>query len=208
MMRTKSGGSKIGLALAGVAVIGTIALFAPKLLLGKAVINDIASDRSAPMPNSDGASETETLIDLAGRSVPVIRGGLYDRFRSNPPLSVIEQERPDLDLSWFKTLSKERKDVGFVTYSPNFYYSNSSITAIYTADMDAIEALIPAPVKGVVQPISYAPGKRALPFFFLFRAQLEQAKKGAAMLRIEPAIQIHTSRTGECRISATFRGCY
>lgn len=70
---------------------------------------------------------------------------------------MIEKERPDLDLSWFRTLDKERKDVGFETYSPNFYYSNSSITAIYMADMDRIQELIPDEVKELVQPISYTP---------------------------------------------------
>jgi hypothetical protein len=30
-----------------------------------------------------------TTINLAGHEVPVVRGGLYDRYRSNPPLSVI-----------------------------------------------------------------------------------------------------------------------
>nr|WP_197467516.1 hypothetical protein [Vibrio cidicii] len=33
-----------------------------------------------------------SIIDIAGHEVPVTKGGLYDRFRSNPPLSVIRQE--------------------------------------------------------------------------------------------------------------------
>lgn len=32
-----------------------------------------------------------TIIDLAGHKVPVLKGGLYDRFRSNPPLNVIAE---------------------------------------------------------------------------------------------------------------------
>ena len=106
------------------------------------------------MENSDS-----TLINLAGHKVLVLKGGLYDRFRSNPPLSVIAEERPDIDLSWFKTIQKQKKEVGFTTYSPNFYYSNSSITAIYTADMKILKKLIPAKVRDIVKPISYSPGR-------------------------------------------------
>ncbi len=36
----------------------------------------------------------------------------------------------------FEQLKKERVDIGFESYSPNFYYRNSRVTAIYTADGD------------------------------------------------------------------------
>jgi hypothetical protein len=107
----------------------------------------------------DTIKSEQTVIDLAGHQVPVLKNGLYDRFRSNPPLSVIEKERPDIDLSWFKSIQKEKKEVGFTTYSPNFYYSNSSITAIYTADMKTLKNLIPAEVRDIVKPISITPGR-------------------------------------------------
>ncbi|MFT4155180.1 hypothetical protein [Parafilimonas sp.] len=103
--------------------------------------------------------ENEIMIDLAGHDVPVLKGGLYHRFRSNPPLSVIAKERPDIDLSWFETIQKERKYVGFITFSPNFYYSNSSITAIYTADMKRLKELVPVAVVDLVKPISIVPGR-------------------------------------------------
>jgi len=107
----------------------------------------------------DTIKSKKTIIDLGGHQVPVLKDGLYDRFRSNPPLSVIEKERPDIDLSWFKGIQKEKKEVGFTTYSPNFYYSNSSITAIYTADMKTLKNLIPATVRDIVKPISITPGR-------------------------------------------------
>jgi len=91
--------------------------------------------------------------------MPVLKGGLFDRYHSNSPMDVIAKERPDIDLTWFKTIQKEKKEVGFTTYSPNFYYSNSSITAIYTADMGKIKELIPNEVKDLVKPISYTPGR-------------------------------------------------
>lgn len=100
-----------------------------------------------------------TVIDIAGHDVPVVKGGLYDRFRSNPPLSVIEEESPDTDLSWFRTLEKTKVDIGFESYSPNFYYENSKVTAIYTADLDRLRELMPAEVLEQVEPLQVWPGR-------------------------------------------------
>ena len=38
----------------------------------------------------------------------------------------------------------------------NFYYSNTSITAIYTADMSKIKELLPAEVKNLVKYFSFS----------------------------------------------------
>ncbi|MFZ8169107.1 hypothetical protein ACO1HB_09780 [Alteromonas macleodii] len=100
-----------------------------------------------------------SIIDIAGHEVPVTKGGLYDRFRSNPPLSVIREETPDVDLSWFEGIQKTKVDAGFETYSPNFYYENSRITAVYTADLDRLKALMPAKVLESVQPLQIWPGR-------------------------------------------------
>ena len=103
--------------------------------------------------------QNSTMIELAGRAVPVLKGGLYDRYRSNPPLEVIAREQPGLDLSWFKTLTKQRVDIGFESYSPNFYYRNSRITAVFTADLDVLNQLMPEAVKQQVQPLQVWPGR-------------------------------------------------
>ena len=105
------------------------------------------------------AADTTATIDIAGHPVPVVAGGLYDRYRSNPPLSVIQAEAPDLDLSWFRTLPKTKVDIGFDTWSPNFYYRNTRITAIFTADIDRLRALIPPQVAETVQPLQVWPGR-------------------------------------------------
>lgn len=105
------------------------------------------------------AQSQTTTIDIAGQPVPVVKGGLYDRYRSNPPLSVIAAEAPDVDLSWFKQLNKERVDMGFESYSPNFYYKTSRVTAIFTADLDQLKALMPAKVLEQVQPLQVWPGR-------------------------------------------------
>lgn len=103
-------------------------------------------------------SATKT-IELAGEKVPVVKGGLYDQYRSNPPLSVIAEQAPDVDLSWFKTIKKQKVDMGFESYSPNFYYKNSKITAVFSADLDMLTSLIPASVLEHVEPISLWPGR-------------------------------------------------
>lgn len=105
-----------------------------------------------------------TVIDIAGHPVPVLKGGLYDRYRSNPPLSVIQAQAPELDLSWFKTLPKTQVDIGFASYSPNFYYRNSRVTAVYTADLERLRALIPTKVLEQVQPLQVWPGRGLVAF--------------------------------------------
>jgi len=98
-------------------------------------------------------------INVGGYEVPVVAGGLYERFHSNPPLTVIAAERPEIDLDWFKNLKKEKVDIGFESYSPNFYYQNSKITAVYTADIDRLRELMPEQVRNEVQPLQVWPGR-------------------------------------------------
>ncbi len=144
-------------AAAVVALGGAAVLYGPNLALDHAVLTTLSPVTARQMADRDAANTA--TVDLAGHDVPVLEGGLFDRYRSNPLLSVVQAARPTLDLSWFEGIPKEKNEVGFTTYSPNFYYENSSITAIYTADMASIEKLIPQVVRKVVKPISFAPGK-------------------------------------------------
>lgn len=100
-----------------------------------------------------------TMVDIAGQQVPVVAGGMYDRFRSNTPLSVVAKESPKTDLSWFKTLNKTKLNIGFESYSPNFYYENKKVTVVYTADLNKLRALMPAKVLEQVQPVQIWPGR-------------------------------------------------
>lgn len=119
----------------------------------------IVTATKAQTQSEAGTAHNTRTIDIAGHSVPIVAGGLYDRYRSNPPLSVIQAEAPEMDLSWFKTLPKTRVDIGFETYSPNFFYKNRSITAIFTADLDRLRALMPAQIRQQVQPLQLWPGR-------------------------------------------------
>lgn len=109
--------------------------------------------------SSQARTVVTTAIDIAGHVVPVVKGGLYDRYRSNPPLAAIAAEAPDLDLSWFRGLEKKKVDIGFASYSPNFYYRNSRVTAIFTADLGRLRALMPPQVLATVQPLRIWPGR-------------------------------------------------
>jgi len=123
----------------------------------------MANHALAGTPEMPNPTET-TTIDIAGHPVPVVKGGLYDRFRSNPPLSVIAAEVPGVDLSWFKGLEKHKVDIGFESYSPNFYYQNSRVTAIYTADLERLRALMPPEILATVQPLQVWPGRGLIAF--------------------------------------------
>jgi hypothetical protein len=127
------------------------------------LITTFASAALAETPQMPDLTET-TTIDIAGHPVPVVKGGLYDRFRSNPPLSVIATEVPGVDLSWFKGLAKNKVDIGFESFSPNFYYQNSRVTAIYTADLDRLRALMPPEILATVQPLQIWPGRGLIAF--------------------------------------------
>lgn len=127
------------------------------------LITTFANAALAETPEMSDLTET-TTIDIAGHPVPVVKGGLYDRFRSNPPLSVIATEVPGVDLSWFKGLTKHKVDIGFESYSPNFYYQNSRVTAIYTADLDRLRALMPPEILTTVQPLQVWPGRGLIAF--------------------------------------------
>lgn len=123
------------------------------------VITTNHSPAWAEHQNIDQETLEYNTIDIAGYEVPVVEGGLYDRFRSNPPLSVIEAESPATDLSWFKTLEKTKVDVGFETYSPNFYYDTSKVTVIYTADIYSLRNKIPVEIRDYIQPLEVFPGR-------------------------------------------------
>ncbi|MQA21054.1 acetoacetate decarboxylase (ADC) [Rugamonas rivuli] len=124
-----------------------------------AVSGLILSSVGAPSWAENLTEPKQVLIHIGGHDVPVVAGGLYDRFRSNPPLSVVASEAPDVDLSWFKGIKKEKVDIGFESYSPNFYYKNRKITAVFTANLDRLRELMPEKILQEVQPLQIWPGR-------------------------------------------------
>lgn len=96
-------------AAAVAALGGAAALFGPNLALDHASLTTLPPETARPPADRDAANTA--TVDLAGHEVPVLEGGLFDRFRSNPPLSVVQGARPELDLSWFEGITKEKKEV-------------------------------------------------------------------------------------------------
>ncbi len=127
------------------------------------LMNAVSAFAWADSPVETKEAES-VMMTIGGHEVPVVAGGLYDRFRSNPPLSTIESEAPDVDLSWFRGLKKTKVDMGFESYSPNFYYKNNRITAVFTADLDTLRELMPAEVLANVQPLQVWPGRGLVAF--------------------------------------------
>jgi hypothetical protein len=110
-------------------------------------------------PAASTPTRATTTVQVGPVAVQVPANGFYARYQSNTPLSVVQQTLPNIDLSWFKTLPKTEVDVGFKTHSPNFYYDNGRVTAVYTADLSRLKALMPASVMQVVQPVQIWPGR-------------------------------------------------
>ena len=132
--------------------------FSNLLVVAGVLLNALAFPSwAAGLPESEPVRAVTTSI--AGQDIPVVAGGLYDRYHSNPPLSVIATEAPDIDLSWFKELKKTKVDMGFESYSPNFYYKNSRVTAVFTADLARLKALMQAEVLEHIQPLQVWPGR-------------------------------------------------
>lgn len=130
--------------------------------IAAAVSGLVLSIAASPSRAEHAVENRQLIIDIAGHAVPVAAGGLYDRFRSNPPLSVIASEAPELDLSWFKEMQKEKVSIGFDSYSPNFYYKNRKITAVFTADLARLKELMPEDILKQVQPLQVWPGRGAV----------------------------------------------
>ncbi|MCX7289679.1 acetoacetate decarboxylase (ADC) [Janthinobacterium sp.] len=133
-----------------------------KMKIAAAATGLILSTAASGSWADTGMENTQVLMNIAGHDVPVKAGGLYDRFRSNPPLSVVAAEAPDVDLSWFKGIKKEKVAIGFESYSPNFYYKNRKITAVFTADLERLKELMPEDIRKQVQPLQVWPGRGAV----------------------------------------------
>lgn len=127
-----------------------------------AAVSAVILNAAVPSWAENAPENKPVIINIADHDVPVAAGGLYDRYRSNPPLSVIAAEAPELDLSWFKGIKKEKVAIGFDSYSPNFYYKNSKITAVFTADLARLKELMPEDILKQVQPLQVWPGRGAV----------------------------------------------
>ncbi|MEU5055372.1 MULTISPECIES: acetoacetate decarboxylase family protein [unclassified Streptomyces] len=94
-------------------------------------------------------------VDLGGRSVPVPKGGLYDRYRMDTDLGEVARHPRVSGVDFFRKLPKTKVDspIG-PTLTPNFYYSISTARLTLLAPSRAIRTRLPAELA----PLEIAPG--------------------------------------------------
>ncbi|MFK0246939.1 acetoacetate decarboxylase family protein [Amycolatopsis azurea] len=102
------------------------------------------------------ATQQETIdVDLGGRTVPVPKGGLYDRYRMNTELDEVARDPRVPGVEFFRRLPKTRVDsrIG-PTLTPNFYYRISTARLTMIARSRSIRARLPRELA----PLEVAPG--------------------------------------------------
>lgn len=110
-------------------------------------------------------SPTEyTQVEFGQHKVNVIKGGFYDRFRSNPDLTEVAKDPLAGDLGFFLRFPKQQvpSRIG-PTWAPNFYYRASNVQLLFLAPLSRIRRMLPGPL----EPLSPLPGQGliALSFF-------------------------------------------
>lgn len=110
-------------------------------------------------------SQTEfTEVRFGPMTVPVPKGGYYDRFRMNPNLDEVAQDAAAGNVDFFRRFPKQlvNSRVGPI-WAPNFYYRSSSTQLLFLAPINRIRSFLPDPL----QPLRALPGHGlvALSFF-------------------------------------------
>jgi len=105
-----------------------------------------------------------TEVEFGTHSVRVPAGGYYDRFRMNPDLDEVAKDPAAGNIDFFRRIPKSMvaSRVGPV-WSPNFYYSSSSVQLLFLAPLARLRASLPMPL----EPLRPLPGRGlvALTFF-------------------------------------------
>ena len=97
----------------------------------------------------------EVEVDLAGRTVRVPKGGLYDTYRMNTDLDALAADPRVPSVDFFRTLPKtEVQSAIGATHTPNFYYALSKAQLTYLAPARALRSRLP---RGL-DPLQIAPG--------------------------------------------------
>lgn len=94
-------------------------------------------------------------VDLGGRTVTVLAGGLYDRYRMDTDLDEVALDPRVSGVDFFRRLPKARVDspIGS-TLTPNFYYRISTARLTMIAPSGAVRARLPRELA----PLEIAPG--------------------------------------------------
>jgi hypothetical protein len=139
------------------------------------------------MSSASSNSSAETVsVSLGTRTVEVPKGGLYDRYRMQPDLDAIAEDPRVSNVDFFRTLPKTRVDspIG-ETWTPNFYYRNSTARVAFLAKSSAARRRLPAEL----DPLEIVPGV-ALAFVMFFRydvADIDFYTEAAVGVAVRPA---------------------
>ncbi|MCW6532592.1 hypothetical protein NED98_20280 [Sphingomonas sp. MMSM20] len=86
-------------------------------------------------------------VEFAGQTVPVPKGGYYDRFRSNPDLDEVARDPAAGNIDWFRRIPKQKvQSRAGAVWAPNFYYRSSSVQLLMLAPVDRLRAMLPMPL--------------------------------------------------------------
>lgn len=101
-------------------------------------------------------SNTHAEVEFGPQKVRVIKGGYYDRFRSNPDLDEVARDPLAGNIDFFRRFPKSQvpSRVGPI-WAPNFYYRASVVQALFLAPLTRIRRMLPE----ALTPLSPLPGQ-------------------------------------------------
>lgn len=96
-------------------------------------------------------------------TLKIEEGGLFDRYRLLPDIHAIQKSHNIPDVSYFEGIKKQPFDHGPMGAMPFpiFYYDMGLFQAVYTADLKALQKLLPT---SQIKPLSIFPGRGMIAF--------------------------------------------
>src|ERR1700753_4360828 len=83
-------------------------------------------------------------VELGGRTIPVPKGGLYERYRMDVDLDAVADDPRVRSVDFFRTLPKTQVQSAIgPTRTPNFYYAMSKAQITYLAPAKALRTRLP-----------------------------------------------------------------
>lgn len=124
-------------------------------------------------------------VQLGSRTVPVPRGGLFDRFHMQAPLDEVAKDPRVPGVEFFRELDKTKVNspIG-ETWTPNFYYAMSNLRLTMLAPSKALRAKLP----NGLDPLEIAPGigLASLMFFRYDVADIDFYTEAAVGIAVRP----------------------
>ena len=104
-----------------------------------------------------------TPAQIGELTIPILRGGLFDRYRLNPDLEAIQKEFAIEEMGFFEGVEKapfEHGPMGAMPF-PIFYYDMGLFQGVFTADLAGLRRLMPSEA---LRPMALWPGRGMIAF--------------------------------------------